>query len=54
MAPVEADIFARSAYTIEVFGVPAELDRAVARLLVAVDADRTICVSSVPGGVGHA
>ena len=54
MVPAEGDMFARGAYTIEAFGVPAELDRAEARILTALGPHRAVRVDPVSGPIGRA
>lgn len=54
MVPADGDMFARGAYTIEAFGVPAELDRAEVRLLATLGPHRALRVGPVSGSIGSA
>ncbi len=54
MVPADGDMFARGAYTVELFGVPADLERSEARLLATLGPHTAIRVDPFPGLVGHA
>jgi hypothetical protein len=54
MVPADGDMFARGAYTVELFGVPADLERSEARLLATLGPHTAIRVDPFPGPVGHA
>lgn len=54
MVPADGDLFARGAYTVELFGVPADLEHYEAQLLATLGSYHAIRADPVSGPVGHA